>query len=57
MSSIWLWVCRRSWMEEEDMVTICDHNTPALWHWCVTFILGETLSDNIPKQLAAVNQL
>ena len=57
MSSIWLWVCHRSWMEEEYVMAICDHQTPALWHWYITFILGETLSDNIPKQLAAVNQL
>lgn len=57
MSSIWLWVCHRSWMEEEYVMAICDHQTPALWHWYITFILGKTLSDNIPKQLAAVNQL
>lgn len=57
MSSIWLRVCHHSWMEEEYVMTICDHQTSALWHWYITFILGKTLSDNIPKQLAAVNQL
>jgi hypothetical protein len=44
-------------VDEEYVVAICDHQTPALWRWYITFIFGKILSDNSPKQLAAVNQL
>lgn len=37
-------VCHLSWVEEEYAMTICDHQTSALWRWYITFIFGKNLA-------------